>query len=250
MGGWLGARFWLGAVAGVALAPLAFVAALLMGRRVFHRSGVLCVAEVEPVHPVASALAGPAVVRFSGAGREEGSTAPDVVGVALRFLRDDSALALALEAARFDGDQDLDLASFSGLLPHAVWRSMRTTDVSDYLANSYRSLSPCRVCETWTGELWAVPGSLEDPVSGDSRVARLKNAIATGAARLDLEVRTGSQTIPIATIWLRRLAAERAPSLRTSVLRRGRGLVVGGVRSGLRIPVYAASQAGRALRGG
>ena len=249
MEGLLGARFWLGAVLGVPVAPVAFVAAFVMGRRVFHRSGVVCEAEVEPVHPKAKALAGPAVVRLSGAGREEGSRSSDVLGIAMRFLREPIALPFD-PSTRLDGDQDLDLASFSGLMPHAVWKSMQRTDVSDYLSNSYRSVSPFRVCDTWTGELWAVPGPLPESIEGTTRAERLASAIATGKARLDLEVRTSAQTIPIATVWLRRVWGTPSPQLRTSMMRHGRGLVAGGVRSGLRVPVYAASQAGRALRRG
>jgi len=249
VGTWLGARFWLGAVAGVGLAPLAFTVSLLLGKRAFHRSGVLCKAEVVPVHPAAEALRGPAVVRFSGAGRNEGSTSSDVVGAAIRFLHAEPVIDPD-GSATFDGDQDLDVASFDGLLPHRVLQSMKRTDVTDYLRNTYRSVSTCRVCDRWTGEVRAIPGAFADPVTGNTRVERLQNAIATGCARLDLEVHTSRQVIPLATIWLRSVASTRAPKLRTSVLRRERGIAVGGVRSGLRVAVYPAGQLGRALRGG
>lgn len=243
----------LGRAVGGIFAPLAAEISLIRGAPVFHADGVLVRAEVEPfsapapLGELARALAGEALVRFSGALQRyrRGHDPRDVFGAAVRF------------GAGTEHPQDLLFATFRTVweLPLAPLR----TDPRDFLANDYHTVLPSHVPGTagrFTFRL--VP---EGPApDGEDHVDRLERAVAGGRARLRLEARRdarGAPSTPIVSVALRETlgmetSGDAVPPF--DPFRDGAGLVPAGFFQAVRAAVYPASALGarvaRARRSG
>jgi hypothetical protein len=228
--------FLLGALLGLPIGLLViFPISLVRAARAVHASGTLYRATVtSTAYP---ALAGPALVRLSGAFTPATSTSHDILGLAIRFQRaasDDPSV----------GDQDLLLGTFTSF--SSARASLRTTDATDFLANAYSSVTP------WTAPdgvvtTFTIPATAPSPPSpaATDRIARLDADIAGGRATLTLH---GPD--PIATIQLIARVAVSDITFRESMFRTGRGVRPLGVRNGLRATIYPLSQLARRLRGG
>ena len=234
----------IGRVIGLLAAPAAALGSLLRGARLFHPEGVLYRAEVRPLAggALARSLAGPALVRLSGAlwrakaGENEGAepALPDILGAAVRFQPGEATA------------QDLLFATFrsAALLPLGLF----TTDVHDFLGNTYYAGLPFEAPELGRVELRLDPQPT--PPSGRDRREKLQRAVAAGLAVLWLEARQQHPGAP----W-RRLAAlelrERVPgggeTLRFDPFHAGLGIQPVGLLQTVRGVVYPASQLGRML---
>lgn len=233
--------YLVGALLGLVVGIGFFLASLIRGRRALHADGVICRAEVIAKDSVVGPkLAGPALVRLSGALTSDGSPAQDILGFEIRMQR----------AASSDvrvGDQDLLLASFESF--GEIGKAKASTNVSDYLANMYSTVTP-----------WLVPGigpaivrcrpSGPRTTSTGHRGAHLDADIAADRARMMLSVERGGTSIDIAEVRIIERLPDDLRSLRTSMSRHGRGVRAVGLRNGIRVSVYPLSQLARALRGG
>jgi hypothetical protein len=234
--------FALGAVLGIPIGWACFAISLYRGARAVHAEGAMCRAAITARDPVVAArLAGPALVRLSGAFHGQRGASHDVLCVAIRMQRtasDDPS----------QGDQDLSLASFESFA--TARRSLADTDIEDYLANHYSTVAPW-----WIDGLGPVvlrlvpPPPLPADRAGD-RVARLDADLAADRARFELAIDTGSARHVIAELRLVERLATDDRALRTSMFRQGRGIRPVGVRNGIRAAVYPMSQIARRLRGG
>jgi hypothetical protein len=255
----------LGRAVGGILAPIVAEASLTRGAPVFHADGVVLEAEAEAIERIGeavegihrgsvpastqgssvaealvalgAALHGPALVRFSNAGRryQEGQDPPDTFGAAIRF------------GAGTAKQQDLVFATFRHLweLPLAAFR----TDPRDFLANDYYTALPSRIPGTSAlveFRLVADPGVHE----GRDHVDRLLRAVADGKAFLTLEGRAkdGGRFVPIATIKI--TARARVDQLDANPLRSGAGIVPAGFFQAVRSVVYPASMLGASIAKG
>jgi len=244
----LGLLFFLGAVlAATVLAVPIFLYSLFRGARAFHPRGTVCRAEVVPLDDVVGPrLAGPAVVRLSGAFRDENATAADILGMEIRMRRSGGTDVR-------DGDQDLAVGTFESFA--GARRDLEATDVADYLANQYASVTPWRVRDLGVVWLRTLPAAAPTPQNGANRVERLDAAIAEGRAIFTIEARSapgpdGAVRARVAELRLLERLTDDGRSLRVSMFRIGRGLIPTGFRNGIRAVVYPVSQAARRLRGG
>lgn len=236
----LGLLFFLGAlIATIFLALPLFLVALFKGARAFHPRGTLCRAEVTALDDdVGKRLDGAARVRLSGASAAENSTAPNILGMAIKF----------------GTDQDLPVATFESFAKTKQGRA--STDVTDYMHNQFASVSPWRV--RGLGVIWfrAIPDpTAKTATKTGNRVEHLDADIAAGRARFTLEARdapgpAGPLRKAIAEIRIVERLTDDDPSFRISMFRTGRGLVPTGFRNGIRAVVYPVDQLGRRLRGG
>ena len=227
--------FALGALAGLVVAIAVFAISFRRRARAFHPDGTVCEAEVTSLDDVLGGnLAGHARVRLSGSSEPENSPAQTILGMAIEI----------------GGEQDLPLATFESFL-HAS-DATRTTNVADYLANQYASVTPWRA---GSAVLWfrALPAA--QPATAGTRVERLDAAIAAGTAMFTLEARIGpGPDAPVHARFAELRLTSRRPSddrdFRISMLRTARGLVPTGFRNGVRLIAYPVSQLARRLRGG
>jgi hypothetical protein len=236
----LGILFAIGSVIGLVIGLVIFPISLLRGRRAVHAEGVVCRAEIVARDPVGQALAGPALVRLSGA--FESQTAPsDVLGLDIRMQRTPSTDAR-------DGDQDLLLGSFESF--RTARRDRARTNTGDYVANRYSTVTPWWVHDQGPVKLRLVPPPLQPAERGADRLSRLDADLAADRARFTLAVDGGAHERVIAELRL----LERMPIddrlLRASMFRQGRGVRPLGLRNGIRATVYPISQTARRLRGG
>jgi hypothetical protein len=231
--------FAIGAVLGLAIGVVIFPISLYRGARAVHADGIICRAEITALDPVGQRLVGPALVRLSGAFEGQASTASDVLGLDIRMQRTTSRDAR-------DGDQDLLFGSFESF--HTAGRDRAATDIGDYLANRYSTVTPWWLATRGPVILRLVPPPALPAGRGPDRLARLDADLAADRARFTLAV--GSAPAPIALVRL----LERLPSddraLRASMFRQGRGVRPLGLRNGIRATVYPMSQTARRLRGG
>ncbi|APR81447.1 Hypothetical protein A7982_06796 [Minicystis rosea] len=235
------ASLTIGRALGGLFAPLAALGSFLRGARLFHPDGVLYRADVEPEadDAVAHALAGTAVVRFSGAlwRWPAGAAWPDILGAAVRFHPGEARA------------QDLLFATFRSVPEMLI--AVLTTNVRDFLGNTYATVLPLRAPELGAVDLRLVP-ELRSADRGD-RNARLARAVRDGRAILALEVRErrpGSAYRPLARITLREPIAGGGEDLRFDPIHAGVGIEPIGVLQAIRTVVYPASQLGRALARG
>ena len=224
--------FAAGAVVGLVVAVFVFFRSLARGARSFHPRGTVCTAEVTALDEVVR-LSGSARVRLSGATEPENSPAQTILG-----------MAIALD------DQDLPVATFESFL-HAS-AATKNTNVADYLANQYASVTPWRARGLGIVWLRAVPAATA--ASTGTRLERLDADIAAGRATFTLEARVapgpdGAVRCRLAELRLTARLPDDDPGFRVT-FRTGRGLVPTGFRNGVRAVAYPSSQLARRLRGG
>ena len=235
----------LGVVLGWAAAPVFALVSFARRARTFHPRGDAYLADVAALPgggALGEALAGPALVRLSGALWKSRWEHLDVLGCALRFRRRDDA-SVEPEA----GDQDLLFATI--LRPWTMGLAPFTTDASDYLANLYYAVSPFDVPGFGRAFLRMRPEP-HHGVDGRDRGGRLAATVAREGVRLTLEVRRRWRWrwVPVARVALRERAHVDQEALAFSPFRDGRGLVPRGLVHAMRRAVYAASQRARPRR--
>ena len=231
--------FVLGALIGLVLGvTVIFWVSLIRAKRAVHADGAICRAEVTAKDDVVGPrLAGPALVRLSGAFAAQATTGHDVLGLDIRFQN-----TFASDASV--GDQDLLLGTFKSFA--TARQDEANTDAIDYLDNAYSS-----VTRWWTAGIGAVVYTLVPPPKqpadrGADRLARLDTDLAADRARLVLQI-AGADIAEIRLV--ERLAIDQR-ALHASMFRTGRGVHPVGIRNGIRATVYPLSQLARGLRGG
>jgi hypothetical protein len=234
--------FLIGALLGLVIGVFVFFVSLVRRARAVHAEGVVCRAEITPRDGVVGPrIAGPALVRLSGAFEGQRTTGTDVLGLDIRMQR----------AANRDGsvgDQDLLLGSFESFL--TAKRDREATIVGDYLANRYSTVTPWWVTGTGPAILRLAPPPAAATDRGADRIARLDADLAADRARMVLSVHSGGSSFEVAELRLVERLAEDARALRASMFRQGRALRPLGLRNGIRATVYPLSQLARGLRGG
>jgi hypothetical protein len=253
----LGILFVLGAVVGVGLGALFFVISWVRGGRAVHKEGVVCRAEVVARdHPLGRALAGPTVVRLSGAFTDQRSRGSDVLGMMVRWPHPEGP---AVAAA-----QDLLLGTFESFRTAA--RDRAATNAHDYLANRYSTVTPWWAsgigpCILRLSPVACVTERRSPPSAASvndaqtehdsplpSRLDLLDAALASDSARMILLLERGYSSTEIAELRLIERAAIPDHHMRASMFRCQRGLRPVGFRNGLRATLYPMSQSGRGLR--
>jgi hypothetical protein len=236
----LGILFAIGSVIGLVVGLVIFPISLWRGRRAVHAEGVVCRAEIVARDPAGQPLAGPALVRLSGA-FESQTASSDVLGLDIRMQRTPSSDAR-------HGDQDLLLGSFESF--RTARRDRARTNTGDYVANRYSTVTPWWVHDEGPVTLRLAPPPAQPAERGADRLSRLDADLAADRARFALSVDAGERVRVIAELRL----VERMPIddrlLRASMFRQGRGVRPLGLRNGIRATVYPISQTARRLRGG
>lgn len=242
----------VGFAGGALLAPLAAAGSYLRRARIFHPDGVVYRAEVAVAAPegaardVALRLAGPALVRLSGAlwrRRPGRARSPDLLGVAIRF-RSDPTPGVVPEPT----DQDLLFATVRS--PLWVLYALAATNVHSFLDNDYHAVALFDAAE-----LGDVRLRLRSPGIGSDDMNReeaLEQAVCTGDAVFELQARQarfGSRHETVARIHLLERVEIDQAALRFSPFRAGRGIVARGFLNALRILPYPASQLARPMQG-
>jgi hypothetical protein len=241
----LGLLFAVGAVLGVAIGVVVVPVSAWRRARAVHADGVVCRAELIARDASAERLAGPALVRLSGAFGSQ-TAASDVLGLDIRMQRTASDDPTT-------GDQDLLLGSFESFA--TAGRDRARTDAGDYLANTYSTVTPWWLAGRGPVILRLVPPAAAPAARGTDRLARLDADLAADRARFTLAVSTAAgpsaADAPIAELRLVARLAIDDRALRASMWRHRRGgLVPVGLRNGIRATVYPMSQLARRLRGG
>jgi hypothetical protein len=243
----------IGRVFGVLAAPVAAVSSFVRGARIFHPDGVVYRADVHAdvtegaLGALAGRLAGPALVRLSGAMRRDkaGTSPRDVLGVALRFNTPPGA-----GPAPGSRSQDLLLLSIQHLWQLPVGAML--TDPRDFLANDYHAIVPFRVEELGVVKFRLVPeGRAAEGDAAMSRLERLERAVRQGRAVLRLQVKSeepGAEWKALATVALKERVDIDQAALELTPSHDGAGIKPVGFFQGLRWAVYPASQVGRELR--
>jgi len=229
----------LGRVAGWIAAPVFAAAAAMRHARALHPTGELFEARVElgrppdDFAPLAVALRGPALVRFSGAlWRTADPHRLDVLGCALRLP----------DGPR--GNQDLLFATIRR--PWTMGLALLTTHVEDYLANDYFGVSPFSLADV-PRRFYLRLRPLRQGGDGEDRTERLLRALDADPVTLaiDASYRPRSEWREVAILRIVRSAARDELRLRFDPFSTGRGIVPRGVIHALRHGAYAASQATR-----
>ena len=234
--------FAVGAVLGLVVGLVIFPVSLFRGARAVHADGVVCRAELVARDPAGAHLAGPALVRLSGAFAGQVATSSDVLGLDIRMQRTASADVR-------HGDQDLLLGSFESFA--TAGRDRANTNIGDYLANGYSTVTPWWVTSHGPVILRLIPlAPATLPDRGADRIARLDADLAADRARFELAVGTGDARIALAELRLVERITIDDRGLRASMFRQGRGVRPLGLRNGIRATVYPMSQTARRLRGG
>jgi hypothetical protein len=239
----------LGRVIGSLWGPAVRVGAALRHARLFHPEGVTYRAEVkavtprESLMPLASRLAGPALVRLSTALWRGQREWPDILGLALR-LRSEETVTEEPSA----GDQDLLFATIRS--PWTLGLAPLSTDTHDWLENDYYAVSPFHVDGVGRAKLRIVSSHVDAP--GQTRVERIEAALRAGQARFTLEVwplrgESAGRWYPIAELRLLEQVELNPVTLRFWPFRTGRGITPVGFIHALRIPTYRQSQEARTL---
>jgi hypothetical protein len=240
-----GVRFAAGRALGWVLAPLFAGVSYVRQARTLHPRGPTCQAtlttdgDVSPGWaPLAERLAGPALVRLSGALWKRADRLPDVLGCAVRLVRDDRPTADAAV-----DDQDLLFATV--LRPWTMPISPFTTDVRDYFANDYFAVSPFDVGADRPVYFRLHP--LSSSVVRGSRSERLARSMEARQAVLKLEIgaRPFGPWEPLSVMTLLRIAPIDGERIRFRPFRAGRGLRPLGFVHAMRLAVYASSQRAR-----
>lgn len=236
----------LGRAAGWAMAPVFGLVSFARHARTFHPRGPVYHANVTThvqappqIATVAGRLAGPALVRFSGALWKHAENIQDVLGFAMRFRRDDRETAKPAA-----DDQDLLFATIRR--PYTMPFSPLSTNVEDYLGNDYYAVSPFEVGIGKKVYFRIHPAHPSTRRYG-TRSEKIARDVAMGEAILDLEY-SGEPLgpwLPAATIRLQRVAHVDGEALRFRPFRAGRAVRPTGFIHALRVGVYALSQLAR-----
>lgn len=238
----LAVLFVLGAVLGVLIGILVFFVSLVRGKRAVHAEGVVCRGElVARDGVVGPRLAGPALVRLSGAFEDQVTSGTDVLGLDIRMQKTATADAHA-------GDQDLLLGSFESFL--TAKRDREATNAKDYFGNKYSTVTPWWVAGTGPAILRLRPAQELPSDRAPTRIERLETDIAADQARMVLSMDVDGTTTDVAELRLLERLPTDARKLRASMFRTGRKLRPLGLRNGIRATVYPLSQLARSLRGG
>lgn len=235
------ALFVLGMAVGIVVGAVVFAVSLWRAARAVHAEGVVCRAELVAHDPAAAQLAGPALVRLSGALEGQTTTGSDVLGLDIRMqrpARDDAA----------HGDQDLLLGTFESFLTAS--RDRARTNAGDYLGNAYSTVTPWLLTRHGPVVLRLVAPPPAAAERGSNRLARLDADLAAGRARFALTIGTGDRSVALGELRLIERLAIDDRALRTSMFRQGRGVRPLGLRNGIRATAYPMSQLARRLRGG
>ncbi len=246
----LGILLWVlfvaGAIAGLVLGVVViFWISLLRGARAVHADGVVCRAELVPRDGVVGPrLAGPAIVRLSGAFESQESTGKDVLGLDLRMRRADEASSLDARV----GEQDLPLGTFESFATAS--RDRENTDAGDYLENRYSSVTPWWVPGVGPAVFHMKPAASRPADRAANRLARLDADLAADQARLLVSVQVNGRASDVAELRLIERLAIDGRALRVSMFRQGRSIRPVGFRNGVRATVYPISQLARRVRGG
>jgi hypothetical protein len=233
--------FTIGAVLGLMLGLGVGLVSWLRAARAVHAEGVVCRARLTSRHVTADLLAGPALVRLSGALASQATAGTDVLGLDIRLQ------PVAKDDAGY-GDQDLLLGTFESF--HTAARDRARTHTGDYLANSYSTVTPWWLTGHGPVILRLVPPPPAAADRGTDRLARLDADLAVGRAGFTLMVDTGSGELALADLQLTERIDIDDRRLRASMFRQGRGVRPLGLRNGIRATVYPMSQLARRLRGG
>jgi hypothetical protein len=232
----LGVLFVVGMIVGIVLALPIFVFSFIRAARAFHPRGTVCRAELVALDPeIGARIAGLARVRLSGSTGDENSAVQTVLGMAIKLAN----------------GQDLPLATFEAFAK--LGAATKNTNVADYLANEFASVSPWRVRGLGIVWLRAVPATPAHAVTG-TRVERLAARIAGGQATLVIEARdaagpTATVRARLAELQLVERLADDDPRFHISMFHTAAGFVPTGARNGIRAIVYPVSQLARRLRG-
>lgn len=249
----MGLREAIGRALGAILSPIILQGSLLRRGRVFHPEGVVYRAEVRALAAeggagtLAQRLEGPALVRLSGGlwrwRSGKGQRRPDLLGISVRF-RDSEEVTPEASV----GDQDLLFLSARrfALIPIALL----TTNVRDFLANTYYAQLPFKVAGVGRLEFRLVPQRAAK-APGDRR-DKLERAAAAGLATLRLEARParlgfGKRWVPVAQISLIEPVDIDQAQLLFTPFHTGRGIVPTGLLQAVRRLTYPASYLGRRL---
>jgi hypothetical protein len=146
------------------------------------------------------------------------------------------------------GDQDLLLGSFESF--RTAGRDRANTNVGDYLANGYSTVTPWWLAGHGPVTLRLVPPAALPADRGADRLARLDADLTADRARFELAIGTGGAQVALAELRLIERLAIDDRGLRASMFRNGRGVRPLGLRNGVRATVYPMSQVARRLRGG
>ncbi|WP_437590498.1 hypothetical protein [Sorangium sp. So ce1000] len=243
----------VGRVIGGALSPLALGGSFIRRARLFHPDGVVYCAGVKAlategeVGALAQRLAGPALVRFSGATWRwrggKGERRPDVLGVAVRFRTSEEVTPVASA-----GDQDLIFVSARRL--STLLFAMFTTKRHDFLDNDYYALARFDVAGFGRAEFRLVP--LRAAAAEGNRREKLERAAAAGLALMRLEARrrgARARWMAVADIELYEPVDIDQRALRFNPFQTGKGIVPRGLIQATRRAVYTASYLGRAIGG-
>jgi hypothetical protein len=242
----LGVLFVLGALVGLVIGVVVFIVSFVRAARAVHAEGVVCRAELIPRDSVVGPrLAGPALVRLSGAFEGQATTGSDVLGLDIRMQRTPNVDGRV-------GDQDLLLGTFESF--RTAKRDREATNAADYLANRYSTVTPWWVEDRGPSIFRLDP---VQPVAGAERrtdravdrLGRLDADLAADRARMLLSLHSGRDVIVVAELRLVERLAGDAHVLRASMFRQGRALRPVGFRNGIRATVYPLSQLARRLRG-
>lgn len=249
----LGVLFVIGAALGGALGAVFFLIALVRGGRPVHHEGVVLRAELHALDAaVGPRLAGPVLIRLSGAFEGQQTQGPDVLGLLVR-----TRSATQAPGDPTGGDQDLLLGTFESFRTAA--RDRAATNTTDYLENRYSSVTPWWIPGVGPATLHLeraprvpdgrAPASVASPEDAStSRLDRLDRALAGGTARMVLSLSHPRGRTEIAELCLLERASIDARRVRASMFRAGRGIRPLGFRNGLRAFLYPMSQLGRSLR--
>lgn len=238
--------FVLGALAGFVLGALViFWVSLVRAARAVHADGVVCRAElIARDSLVGPRLAGPAIVRLSGAFDPQNTTGKDVLGLDIRMRQADEAGSLDARV----GEQDLPLGTFESFTTAS--RDRERTDAGDYLENRYSSVTPWWVPGAGPVTFHMTPATQRPADRGADRLARLDADLASDQARLVISVQANGGSTDVAELRLVERLAIDDRALRVSMFRQGRKIRPVGFRNGVRATVYPISQLARRLRGG
>jgi hypothetical protein len=237
----------LGRAVGGILSPITGEGSLIRRARLFHPDGVVYRAEVQPLASagahaeLARRLAGPALVRLSGAWWRHDKELPDLLGIAVRFTEVGRPKAEASPR-----DQDMLFASFRHIatLPLAPL----ATNVHDFLANDYHTVLPFYAVGLGRVKFRLLPMHVR--AQSGSRRERLESAVAAGIALLRLEVRKSKPGAPwheLALVDLEERALVDQEALAFTPFRAGRGIMPVGPFQMMRAATYASSQVGRKI---